>query len=243
MATIHPSDGGIDFRLGGMTIAANPENVAETSFCTRLGPISTVEHIMAAFAGLGITDAVVELSAPELPALDGGSREFCNCLESGGSNVLGERTLIGPFARIFVHDESAKIAISTGTGHWRYAFSSEDRYPYDQTYETEDIGQAFCDEIAPARTFGWEKDLPMIESQGLAQGLTHANALLLGEDGPVTEPFYPDEPARHKLLDAIGDLYLAGIPITLLNFVGERSGHKLNVEAARRLKAAVQIED
>jgi UDP-3-O-acyl-N-acetylglucosamine deacetylase len=194
---------------------------------------------MSALAALEITDVEIEVDRPEIPSLDGCTTEFCSLLQSAGIAEIGERSLEGPFARIFVHSETEKIAISSGSGHWRYRFESTDRYPFDQEFETLDALSDYCAAIAPARTFGWESDLPKIQSLGLAKGLSLENALLLGDSGAVNTPKFPDEPARHKLLDAIGDIYLAGVPIRFLNFSGERSGHRLNVQAAMKLASSV----
>lgn len=242
-AVLHPGDRGIAFRCGSERIQASPAHVAATSLCTQLGPIGTVEHLMAACAGMGVTDLEVELDIPELPAMDGSALDFARALEEAGLQAAGTRTVTGLFSRIFQHDGEEKLAVSAGDGHWKYRFQSTDRYPFDQVYEVRDLRADFLREIAPARTFGWESDLEKIAELGLAKGLTRESAALLGQDGPLDPLRFPDEPARHKLLDAMGDLYLAGVPVFGLNFAGERSGHRLNVEAARRLAMAVTIED
>jgi UDP-3-O-[3-hydroxymyristoyl] N-acetylglucosamine deacetylase len=235
-ATVHPSSSGIVFRYGAAIIAALPENVTETRRCTRLGSVSTVEHLMSAFAGLEITDAEVELSAPELPAMDGSSAEFVNGLSSAGLADLGETELPNLFTRVFVQEEAYKIAVSAGEGHWRYDFQT----PFlSQHFETSDVVAAYSSEIAPARTFGFERELPKLKEAGLAQGLDLSKALVIGEEGYVNEARFQDEPARHKLLDTIGDLYLAGIPIRFLNVVADRSGHAGNVRTAMQLRNAV----
>ncbi|MEJ5171946.1 MAG: UDP-3-O-acyl-N-acetylglucosamine deacetylase, partial [Fimbriimonadales bacterium] len=143
---------------------------------------------------------------------------------------------------VFASEGAAKVAIAEGTGHWRYTFQTETPFPGLQEVEFLRVQEAFGTEIAPARTFGFERELPRLRELGLAQGLDLDKALLLGEEGYVNEPRFADEPARHKLLDLIGDLYLAGVPPSLLDVAAERSGHRLHVEAARRLARAVRIE-
>jgi UDP-3-O-acyl-N-acetylglucosamine deacetylase len=101
------------------------------------------------------------------------------------------------------------------------------------------IVNSFEAEVAPARTFGFERELPQIEAAGLAKGLDRSSALLIGESGYANEARFDDEPARHKLLDAMGDLYLSGVPVRFLNVVAERTGHRMNVLAASKLKEAV----
>ena len=240
---VHPGNEGIAFRSGNDRFLAIPSNVTDTEFCTRLGTISTIEHMMSALAGLEITDAEIEVVGDEMPALDGASFTYLCGFEEVGLQVIGKRAISGPFNRVWVHDDTGKIAISTGTGHWRYIFHSPNRYPFDQTFETSSIHSDYKDQVAGARTFGWQNDLERVRAAGLAKGLDLDNALLLGEEGPINEPKWPDEPVRHKVLDACGDLYLAGVPLRILNFTGEQSGHRLNVEAASKLARAIKFED
>lgn len=239
---IHPGSDGIRFHYGGESLLATPENVTDCRLCTKIGPILTAEHLMSALAGAEITDADVVLSAPELPAADGSAAVFFEALISAGIEEIGQRPYKELFTRVFKHDDFGKVAVSAGSGHWRYRFHSEDRYPFDSVFETADVVAAFATDIAPARTFGWEEDIPAIREAGLARGLDESSAVLLGNSGPLNDVRFPDEPVRHKLLDAAGDIYLAGIPIRLLNFTGERSGHALNVQVAHVLKAAMAIE-
>lgn len=244
-ARLHPSRDGIVFRCGSHRVVAHPSNITETDSCTRLGEISTIEHVMSALAGCEITDVEVEFSAPEAPSLDGAARGWVEAILEAGSESLGEREFQGPFARIFRHDEDRqeKIAIGLGTGHWKYVFHSSQKYPFDQVFETADVVGDFAEAIAPARTFGWASDKERIEKAGMAKGLREGEFVLLGERSSITELRFPDEPARHKLLDAIGDIYLSGVPIRNLNFVGEASGHRLNIDAAARLAAATRWLD
>lgn len=239
-----PGEHGIVFHWNGQRTEATPESVEDTQLCTRLGPIATVEHLMSALAGLEITDADIELTAPEVPAMDGSAKEFFEAIVAGeGTQALAQRRVHGLFKRVFVQEGAAKVAVGPGTGHWRYIFHSKSRYPFDQSYESTSIVEDYAAEVAPARTFGWDEDLVRLHELGLAKGLHYESAVLLTEDESLTPMRFDDEPARHKLLDAIGDLYLAGVPIRLLNFHGEQAGHRANVEAARKLRAWVRFED
>jgi UDP-3-O-[3-hydroxymyristoyl] N-acetylglucosamine deacetylase len=240
--TVRPGAKGIRFICGKEKTVAAPENVTDTSRCTRLGGISTVEHLMSAFAGMEVTDADVELTSPEMPAEDGSSVAFVRALSAAGLEVVGQAEVTGPFARVFTQDHRAKVAISSGTGHWRYDFSSGSRWPHEQSHETVQVSTDYATQIAPARTFGFEEELPAILEAGLAQGLDLTTALVLGPEGYRNEALFPDEPARHKLLDLIGDLALAGVPIRFLNVSAERSGHRLNVAAANLLARSVSIQ-
>jgi UDP-3-O-acyl-N-acetylglucosamine deacetylase len=233
--TVTPSDSGIRFYFGDRFWQALPENVTDTTRCTRLGEISTVEHLMSAFAGAEITDATVEVDAPEMPALDGSSNIYFKALIEGGLEDLGTEEAPAIFSRTFVQDGDAKIAVSAGEGHWRYEFHTGERWPGCQTYESTDIVVDYAG-VSTARTFAFQEELPMIQAAGLGQGLDSDSALILGTDGYLNTERCSDEPVRHKILDAIGDIYLAGIPIRMLNVVAVRTGHTMNVKAAHLLR-------
>ncbi len=232
---IEPGEAGILFVCGAERQLADPDAVTDTTRCTRLGGISTVEHLMAAFAGLEITDAVVHLSAPELPALDGSALPFWSGLREAGLHPLPERSWPELFKRIFLQEDDLGIALSKGSGRWAYTYESPGRFPERQAFEAE-LPADFEAQIAPARTFAFAEEVQAALAAGLGQGLDHDSVLLLGESGYDHPPRFPDEPARHKLLDLMGDLYLSGVPVRALNVVARRSGHRANVEAARRLK-------
>jgi len=238
--TVHPSNDGITFRIGRERVAATPENVTDTTRSTRLGTIGTIEHIMSAFAGLGITDAEIEVTAPEIPGMDGSSMLFVKAfLEAGLESTEGPPHL-NLYRRVFFHEKETKIAIAKGTGHWRYVYEMGDRWPGTQSFELASVTEGYSTEIAPARTFALAEEIPMIIQMGLGKGLDESSALILGIEGYKNEARFEDEPARHKLLDLIGDLYLSGIPPQELSVVAERSGHTSNVKAASMLKQAVE---
>ena len=239
VATVHPGDRGIAFRFGATRTIATPGSVTDTRRCTKLGDVSTVEHLMSALAGLEITDAEVELTAPELPGMDGSARPFANGLVAAGFESLGEIDAPTPFRRTFVVEDGVKISVAKGDGRWRYVYDVGDRWPGEQSFEVTDVVAAYKEAIAPARTFALAEELPMIRQAGLGRGLDESSALVVGTDGYENAARFADEPARHKLLDAIGDLYLAGIPIRNLNVVAERSGHRTNVRAASSLLESI----
>lgn len=239
---VRPGDDGIWFRCGHDRIRACPDSVTDTSRCTALGSISTVEHIMAALAGCDITDAEIELSSPEMPALDGASGAYAAELAKAGAKAIGRARWPGLYARIFVHENDSKVAIASGSGHWKFEFINEGRWPFSQIYESTGVHEAFPTDIAPARTFDFEENVPLIQAAGLAKGLDETTALILGREGYLNEALFEDEPARHKMLDIIGDLYLSGVPIRYLNVAATRSGHWLNVKAARLLWQTAKVE-
>jgi len=239
---IAPYDRGIAFELDGRITPATVDQVTDTSRCTRLGGVSTVEHVLSAFGGTGVTDALVRLSAPELPALDGSSRPYVGAIDDVGIDSIGEASL-RLFERVFFVDGDVRIGISVGSGHWRFDFECGERWPGTQSYECQLTPDLYRSEIAGARTFAFEEEVPHLLNAGLGQGLDEDSALVLGAEGYKNPPRWADEPARHKLLDLIGDLYLCGIPPFFLNVVAVKSGHRTNVEAAKRLAAHVRPAD
>jgi len=234
--TVHPHDGGIFFRFRNEQWEARPENVTDTTRCTRLGLVATIEHLMSALAGTEITVAMVELDAPELPALDGSAAPYLEALVENGFDEIGSADAAKVFSRVFVQDDDAKIAISAGEGHWRYEFLTFPRWPGTQVLDAPNVIDEYP-RIANARTFAFQEELAMIEAAGLGQGLDAESALILGPDGYLNSERCADEPVRHKMLDAIGDIYLAGIPLRFLNVVAIRTGHAATVKAAGQLRA------
>lgn len=235
---VHPGEEGIAFRTSSGRWPALAEYVTDTTRCTRLGEVSTIEHLMSALAGLEITDAEIEVYGGEMPALDGSSKGFVEALRAAGLEQVGDGETQVPFKRVFLQEENIKIAIGKGEGHWKYDYDLGERWPGHQIFEAFNVALEYRKEIAPARTFALAEEIPGILQMGLAKGLDEDSALILGIEGYKNEPRFEDEPARHKLLDLIGDLYLAGIPIRFLNVAAERSGHASNVRAAALLRQA-----
>ncbi len=239
--TVHPGENGIAFRYGANRYAAVPSEVTDTTRCTKLGEISTIEHLMSALAVAGITDCEVEVSgAPELPGLDGCAQAYFSKIMQMPHQALPARTFDGLFARVYEKGEAHEIAMGRGEGRWRYTFTSGDRFPGLQEFEVVLTPEVYAAEVAPARTFAFESELPALKQMGLGQGLDEQSAFAIGKARYLGTPRFADEPARHKLLDLIGDLYLAGIPPLHLSVVAERSGHTANVGAAAKLLAAVR---
>jgi len=236
---IYPGENGIAFRRGTDRVLARPENVTDTTRCTTLGPVATIEHLMSAFAGLEITDAEVEVDAPEMPGLDGSALPYVSSILGAGLAQIGSREIPDVYGRVFLVEDQIKIAVSKGSGHWKYVFAFNDRWPGSQSFESPNATADYVNDIAPARTFVLAEEIPMIIQMGLGKGLDESTALILGIEGYKNEARFEDEPARHKLLDLMGDLYLSGVPIRHVNVVAERSGHRSNVKAAGMLAQAV----
>lgn len=238
--TIHPSENGLWFRAGGVRVEAKPENVTDTQRCTRLGGISTIEHLMSALGAFEITDAEIELTAPELPAMDGSAQPFFDALQDASLVKIEEVEYEGLFARIYDKHGNCEIAIGKGEGHWRYDFIVENRFPGNQVFEHWFSPETYGEQIAPARTMAFDYEVEPARAAGLGRGLGEESCLVLGPTGYVNAARFPDEAARHKLLDLMGDLWLARIPYRLLNVVGVKSGHTANVSAAHKLAQAVR---
>ncbi len=238
---VYPGGTGIWFRCGPERVRASVENVSGTERCTRLGGISTVEHVLSALAGLEITEAEIELTAPELPALDGSAKEYMDAVLDSGLETVGTAILEGPLESVDVQDESVRVVVSPGSGRWQYTFLAPERWPYEMVADVEDVVSEYAEQIAPARTWVFEDEIPALKARGLGRGLNEESLVQIGKDGYLSPPRFANEPARHKLLDVIGDLYLSGVPIRMLDVSAKCSGHRAHVEAARRLSESVRL--
>lgn len=238
---IHSGESGIVFRYGADTVRAHPSNVTDTRRCTRLGTISTIEHLMSALAGTGVTDAEIELSAPELPGMDGSARPFTDGIVAAGRAELPARELPDLFKRVFFQDGLVKVAVGSGEGHWRFEFEIDGRWPGRQVFESKDLAKEYATAVAPARTIVLTEEIELAKAAGLGRGLDESSVLIVGSEGYDNQARFEDEIARHKLLDLIGDLYLCGVPPQLLNVVGERSGHSSNIKTAQRVAEMLRL--
>ncbi len=245
-----PVDTGIVFRRTDfdepVCIKAAPENVGDTSMSTTLVKdgvrVSTVEHLLAAFAGLGIDNCYVDLSASEVPIMDGSAGPFVFLIQSAG---IAEQAKARRYIRIrqtieVTHED--KVARLEPYDGFKIAFGIEFDHPafspYTNFVEIDFSRTAFVREIARARTFGFMRDIEMLREKNLAMGGSMDNAIVL-DDYRVLNPDglrYEDEFVKHKILDAIGDIYQLGHPV-IGAFYGHKSGHALNNQLVRALKA------
>ncbi len=235
--TLHPSDAGLVFRFGSAVVPAVAESVTDTRRSTSLGPCRTVEHVLSALAGLGVTDCLIELEGcGELPALDGSALDYVRAIQSVGMVEAGLAEAHRLFTRVFAMNDHAKVAVSAGQGHWRYLLEGENgRWPSHQEAEITSLDQ-YPEDVAPARTWVFEDQIEMARSAGLGLGLDIESCLILGAGGPVNPARSASEAAAHKLLDLMGDLALTGMPLKFLNASAERSGHALHVQAALKVR-------
>jgi UDP-3-O-[3-hydroxymyristoyl] N-acetylglucosamine deacetylase len=245
-----PPDMGVVFRRTDLDqiidVPAYAENVGETMLGTTLikgdSRVCTIEHLMSAFAGLGIDNAYIEISAEEVPIMDGSAGPFVFLLQSAG---MEEQAAPKRFARILQPiqvEEGDKWARFTPYNGFKVNFEIEFNHPIfkkrDQTATMDFSSTSFLREISRARTFGFMRDLEFMRSKNLALGGTMENAIVLDDTKVLNEEGlrYEDEFVKHKILDAIGDLYLLGRGI-LGEFSGFKSGHALNNRLLRKLIA------
>jgi UDP-3-O-[3-hydroxymyristoyl] N-acetylglucosamine deacetylase len=237
-----PANTGIIFRRVDLDpvvdIPATPEAVGETTLCTCLVneqgvQISTVEHLLSAVAGLGIDNLIVEVDSPEIPIMDGSALPFVYLIQSVGietANVAKRFLRIKKTIRVEEGDKGAELKPYEG---FRVNFAIEFSHPViDNTCQTMSMDLSSCSfikEISRARTFGFMKDIDFLRSHNLALGGSLENAIVLDEYRMLNSDDlrYDDEFVKHKILDAIGDLYMGGVSI-LGELNAFKSGHALN---------------
>lgn len=227
-------------------ISARPENVGDTSMSTTLMKgevrISTVEHLLSALAGLGIDNAYVDLSAAEVPIMDGSAGPFVFLIQSAGIEEQNAAKRFIRIKRAVKVEEGDKWARFEPFEGFKVSFSIDFDHPvfrgHSQEATVDFSTTSFVKEVSRARTFGFMRDLEMLREKRLALGGSMDNAVvmddyrILNEDGLR----YEDEFVKHKVLDAIGDLYLLGHSL-IGAFSGHKSGHALNNRLLRALTA------
>ncbi|MDJ0928668.1 MAG: UDP-3-O-acyl-N-acetylglucosamine deacetylase [Gammaproteobacteria bacterium] len=220
--------------------------VGETMLGTTLvqgdAKVATVEHLMAAFAGLGIDNAYVDLTAPEVPIMDGSAAPFVFLLQSAG---IEEQAAPKRFLRVKkplrVEDGDKWAEIKPFAG-FKVSFRIDFEHPVFKThlqeYSIDFSTTSFLKEVSRARTFGFLRDIEALRSRNLTLGGSMDNAIVLNDYRVLNEDGlrYEDEFVKHKILDAIGDLYLAGHSL-IGEFTGYKSGHGLNNQLVRALRA------
>jgi UDP-3-O-[3-hydroxymyristoyl] N-acetylglucosamine deacetylase len=236
------------FRVAGSDpIPAAPESVIDSNYATTLGRggqrVQTVEHLLAAAAALGVDNLEAHLDSSEVPALDGSAKPFVAALLSAGRVRLGarRREIVIPYP------------IRAGSGGRWLAIVPAPRLRISYTLDNEHpaIGvqalswvvteRSFIEEFAPARTYGFLKDLGAIRKRGLAQGVSLDNTIGVGNGGVLNGLRYRDEFVRHKMLDLIGDLALLGRPV-LGHVIGRNGGHALNFELVQAIQRALGLD-
>ena len=251
--TMHPADvdTGIRFRRTdlegeqGEIIALSPLLINDTrlssTIVTETGVrVGTIEHIMSALSAMGIDNVLIELNAPEIPIMDGSSLPFIYLLQDAGTlDQATEKKFIRIKKTIVVEDPNKRVAFLPYDG-FKVTLTIDFDHPVfnrsNQTYSIDFAGASYLEEIARARTFGFMQEVELMRSHNLGLGGNLTNAIVI-DDFDVLNPVglrYPDEFVRHKILDAIGDLYIAGHPI-IGAFEGLKSGHAINNALLRKM--------
>ena len=245
-----PANAGIVFRRLDLPepvdIPADALLVSQTTLGTTLergaGKVATVEHLMSAFAGLGIDNAFIDLTAPEVPIMDGSAAPFVFLLQSAGIEEQNAPKRFIRIVRPVVVEEGDKWARLTPHDGFRVNFEIDFDHPvlrkHRQRASLDFSATAFLKEISRARTFGFLRDVETLRSHDLALGGSMDNAIVMDEYRVLNEDGlrFRDEFVRHKVLDAVGDLYLLGCCL-IGEFTGHKSGHRLNNLLLRALLA------
>jgi UDP-3-O-[3-hydroxymyristoyl] N-acetylglucosamine deacetylase len=248
--TLRPAEAntGIRFRRVDLdtpvTIEATPENVGETMLSTTLVAgdlkISTVEHLLSAFAGLGIDNAIIDVSAAEVPIMDGSAGPFVFLLQSAGVEEQDSPKQYIRIKRSIRVEDGDKWAAFEPFEGFKVTFTIDFEHPafedHLKTATMDFSSTTFVKEVSRARTFGFMKDIEMLRQNNLALGGSLDNAIVVDDDKVINEDGlrYADEFVKHKILDAIGDLYLLGHSL-IGEFTGFKSGHGLNNKLLRAL--------
>lgn len=242
-------DTGVLFRRVDITdsdneVAARFDSVGETMLGTTImneagTKVATIEHFMAAFSSLGLDNIEVNIDGPEIPIADGCSEVFMDLLESAGRKEQdAPRRALKIVKPVCIEDGLKKAELLPSDGGFSARFDIDFDNPVigQQSYELDVTAQTFRQNIARARTFGFYQELEQLQALGLAKGASLDNTIAIDGESIMNEGGlrFEDEFVRHKVLDAIGDLSLAGAPI-IGKFVGVRSGHALNNTLLRAL--------
>lgn len=224
-------------------VAALWRNVVDSRLCTMIGnadgvTVGTIEHLMAALRGCGVDNVRVELNGPEVPVMDGSSAPFVTKIDGAGTVAQeAPRRAIKVLKEIMVEEEGKRVRLSPAQGS---SFSGQIEFPNavigKQFFTTTLVNGNFRHDLAEARTFGFLKDVETMRSMGLALGGSLDNAVVLDEGRVMNQEGlrFHNEFIRHKLLDAVGDLLLAGGPI-LGAYEGFRASHAMNNAILQKL--------
>ena len=239
-----PADHGIRFQrsdLGGLEIPATVTHLGGIQYQTGLTreavSVETVEHLLSALTALGIDNAIVELNHPEVPIMDGSAAPFVYLInEAGVKRLTAPRRYLKVLRPISLTQGDKRIALYP-SDHFKVTYSISFDHPLlrHQTRTMKITDETFVEEIAPARTFGFLKEVEMLRQRGLALGGSLDNAIVIGETSVLNHSLrFEDEFVRHKILDVIGDLTLVGYPV-IGHLVAHRGGHALHTAFAAKI--------
>lgn len=226
---------------GQPQVEAKAENVTSTLRATTIEDngikMFTIEHVMSALHGAGIDNVEICINAEEPPVADGSSREFFQLLKKAGIRQLDRERHEVVIDQLYRVDDGDKFVLALPYDGFRVSFTSINPHPLIgiQYGDYEINEENYLKEIAPARTIAYEKEVEALHQMGLGLGGTLENVIVYNDEGWMNPLIYPDELVRHKILDLVGDLRLAGI--VKGHFVAVKSGHALNTTMSKLLKA------
>ena len=234
-----PINFGIRFRradLGDHEVPANVQHLAGIQLATALSrnevSVETVEHLLAALVSMGVDNVLIELNSPEVPIMDGSAAPFVYLIQEAGiKQQVSARKYLKIVRPIALSRGDKRIALYP-SDHFKVTYSISFDHPLlrHQSRTLRITEESFIEEIAPARTFTFLKDVENHRQNGLALGGSLDNAIVLGETGVLNNALrFEDEFVRHKILDAVGDLALVGFPV-IGHLVAHRAGHALHTE-------------
>ena len=242
------ADFGIRFRrtdLGEHEVPATVQHLAGIQLATGLArnevSVETVEHLLAALVSMNVDNALVELNSPEVPIMDGSAAPFIYLIQEAGLKALqAPRKYLKIVRPIAISRGDKRIALYP-SDHFKVTYSISYDHPLlrHQSRTLRITEDSFIEEVAPARTFTFLKDVEMLRQNGLALGGSLENAIVLGETGVLNALRFEDEFVRHKILDAVGDLALVGYPV-IGHLVAHRAGHALHTEFAAKILSETQ---
>lgn len=219
------------------SLLSHARSVRRTSVGRDNVEVHTIEHVMAALAGLGIDNIYIEIDSDEMPGLDGSSVNFLETLlKAGIKEQEKERRYYRIKEPIFVEEEGAFIMV-VPSEEYKISYTLSYNHPLlkAQFLELAVNDEVFKNELASSRTFCLESEAIELQRQGLGRGANYDNTLVVGENGVIKNKLrYPDEFIRHKILDLLGDLYVLGMPLRA-HIIALRSGHSLNLKLARKI--------
>ncbi len=237
---------------GQPVIPATLASVNPTQLSTELvdgdATVRTVEHLLAALVGMGVDDALIEIDGTEVPLLDGSAKEWAEAIATAGitaSSHPPESLSREPFPQLSYPltlqvGDAFITAVPSATLRFSYGIDFPQAAIGNQWYSLELTPESFIQEIAPARTFGFAAQIDQLKSMGLIQGGSLENALVCDGDDWLNPPLrFANEPARHKLLDLVGDLSLLG-RLPRAHFLAYKASHTLHTQFARQLQAQLQ---
>jgi UDP-3-O-[3-hydroxymyristoyl] N-acetylglucosamine deacetylase len=233
-----------DLEGGSVTIPARIESLHQTVLSTELtcdgATVRTVEHLLAALAGLGIDNARIEVNGPEIPLLDGSAQEWVQAIAQAGWETQSTERFKLELDQPAIVQQGDAFVMAVSADRPKFTYGIDFPHPaIGRQWQSIDL-EEFAMAIAPARTFGFAESVEKLRASGLIKGGSLDNALVCGTQGWINPPLrYPDEPVRHKLLDLVGDLSLLGI-FPKAHIVAYKGSHSLHTQLVQRLAHSLE---